>query len=43
MKAIGSSEMSADFQIITWRYVPEDSTLYTYHCENLKSYSEFIQ
>jgi hypothetical protein len=27
MKAIYSSEMSVDFQQITWRYIPEDRTL----------------
>jgi hypothetical protein len=35
------SETSVDFQWTTWRYIPEDSTLHSHSCENLKSYSCF--
>jgi hypothetical protein len=35
---ICSSETSVDFQRTTRRYIPEDSTLHNYRCENLKSY-----
>jgi hypothetical protein len=37
-EAVCSSETSAEFQQITWRYIPEDRTLHNYHCEYLKSY-----
>jgi hypothetical protein len=40
MEAICSSETSVDFQRTTWRYIPEDSTIYDHSCENLKSYEE---
>jgi hypothetical protein len=33
------NETMVDFQRTTWRYVPEDGTLYNHHCENLKSYT----
>jgi hypothetical protein len=32
-----SSKTSADFKHTTSHYIPEDSTLYNYCCENLKS------
>jgi hypothetical protein len=35
-----SSETSVDFQRTTKRYIPEDSTLHYYRCENLKSYKK---
>jgi hypothetical protein len=38
MEAICSSETSVDFQRITRRYIPEDSTLHNHRCENLKFY-----
>jgi hypothetical protein len=41
VEAICSSETSADFQRTTWCNVPEDSTLYNYGCENLKSHKVF--
>jgi hypothetical protein len=34
---ICSSESSIDFQLTT-RHIPEDSTLHSHHCENLRSY-----
>jgi hypothetical protein len=37
MEAIFSFETSVDFQRTTRRYIPEDSTLHNYLCENLKS------
>jgi hypothetical protein len=33
-----SSETSVDSQRTTCRYLPEDGTLHTHRCENLKSY-----
>jgi hypothetical protein len=30
--------MSIDFQLTTWRYIPEDRTLHNHRCENLKSH-----
>jgi hypothetical protein len=41
MEAICSSETSVDFQRITRRYIPEDSTFHNHRCENLKSYISF--
>jgi hypothetical protein len=38
MEATCSSETSVDSQRTTWRYIPENGTLQTYCCENLKSY-----
>jgi hypothetical protein len=38
MKVIHSSEMSVDIQWTALQYIPEDSTLHNYCCENLKSY-----
>jgi hypothetical protein len=40
MGAICSSETLVDFQRITRRYIPEDSTLHNHYCENLKCYRE---
>jgi hypothetical protein len=37
--AIFSSETSVDFERITCRYTPEDSTLHNHRCQNLKSCS----
>jgi hypothetical protein len=37
MEATYSSETSVDFQRTTWRYIPEEITLYNIRCENLKS------
>jgi hypothetical protein len=37
-EVICSSGTSAYFQRTTWRYIPEDRTLHSHHCENLKSY-----
>jgi hypothetical protein len=39
MEVTCSSEMSVDFQWVTWCYIPEDITLHNHHCENLKSYT----
>jgi hypothetical protein len=38
MEATCSSETSADFQRTTHRYIPEDRTLRSHSCENLRSY-----
>jgi hypothetical protein len=38
MEAICFFETSVDVQRTTWLYIPEDSTLHNYRCENLKSY-----
>jgi hypothetical protein len=38
MEAVCSSEMSVDFQRITWRYISKESTLHNHRCDNLKSY-----
>jgi hypothetical protein len=42
MVPIWSSETSVGFQRTTWRYIPEDSTLYSHRCENLKSYDVLL-
>jgi hypothetical protein len=42
VKATCSSKTSLDFQRITWRYVPEDRDLHSYHCENFKSCREIL-
>jgi hypothetical protein len=34
MEAICSSEMPVDVQQITWRYIPEDSTLHGFPCSH---------
>jgi hypothetical protein len=38
MEAVRTSETSANFNVTTWRYIPEDSKLNIRCCENLKSY-----
>jgi hypothetical protein len=40
MEATCSSETSVDFQQATLHYIPEDRTLHTHLCENLKSYED---
>jgi hypothetical protein len=42
MDEIYSSETSIDFQRITRRYIPEDSTVHNYRFENLKSHMLYI-
>jgi hypothetical protein len=42
MEAIYSSETSVDTQRTTRCYIPEDDTLHSHSCENLKSYIEII-
>jgi hypothetical protein len=37
-----SSKMSADCHWTIWHYISENRTLYSYHCENLKSYSNLV-
>jgi hypothetical protein len=41
MEAICSTETSVDFQRITRRYIPEDSTRHKHRCENFKSYLKY--
>jgi hypothetical protein len=36
IEATCSSETSADFQLTTWRYIPEHEILHNHRCENLK-------
>lgn len=38
-EATYSSETSIEFQMITQRYITEDSTLHNHLCENLKPYT----
>jgi hypothetical protein len=38
MEAVHISETSVNFNVITLRYIPEDSTLHTRRRENLKSH-----
>jgi hypothetical protein len=38
MEEISFSETFVDFQRVTRRYIPEDSTIHNRRCENLKSY-----
>jgi hypothetical protein len=40
MEAMFSSETLVDFHRTTWRYIPEDRTLYNHRCENLESYAD---
>jgi hypothetical protein len=42
MEATYSFEMSVDFQWTTLHYIPEDSTIHNYCCENLRSYILFL-
>jgi hypothetical protein len=37
MEAVRISETSANFNVTTWRYIPEDSKLHIRRRENLKS------
>jgi hypothetical protein len=37
IKAVCSSETSADFHLIALHYIPDDRTLHSHHYENLKS------
>jgi hypothetical protein len=37
MEAVRTSETSVNFNVSTWRYIPEDSKLHTCRYENLKS------
>jgi hypothetical protein len=39
MEAVRTSETSVNFNVSTWRYIPEDSTLHTRGRENLKSHN----
>jgi hypothetical protein len=39
MEAIRTSETSVNFNVITQRYISEDSKLHTRRCENLKSHN----
>jgi hypothetical protein len=32
------SGTSVDFQVTTWRYIPEDRTVHNHCCDNLNSY-----
>jgi hypothetical protein len=43
VEATCSSEMSVDCKRITWRYIPEDRSLYDHRCENLKSCFSFVK
>jgi hypothetical protein len=38
-QAIGSFETSVDFQRITPRYIPEDSTIHNHRFDNFSSYN----
>jgi hypothetical protein len=38
MEAVHTSEMSVNFNVTTWCYIPEDSKLHTCCHENLKSF-----
>jgi hypothetical protein len=38
MEATYFSETSVDFQLTTWRYIPEYGTLHNQRSENLKPY-----
>jgi hypothetical protein len=38
MEAVRTSETSVNFNVTTWRYIPEDSKLHTRHRESLKSH-----
>jgi hypothetical protein len=38
-QVIGSFETSVDFQRITQRYIPEDSTIHNHRYENFRSYN----
>jgi hypothetical protein len=36
------SKMSVDCHWTIWHYISENRTLYSYHCKNLKSYSNSV-
>jgi hypothetical protein len=38
-EAVHTSEISVNFNMNIWHYIPEDSNLHTHHCENLKSHT----
>jgi hypothetical protein len=38
MEAEHTSKMSANFNVTTWSYIPEDTKLHTHRRENLKSH-----
>jgi hypothetical protein len=38
MEAVRTSETSVNFNVTTWRYIPEDSKLHTHRRFNLKSH-----
>jgi hypothetical protein len=40
MEAVHTSETSVNFNVTTWRYIPEDSKLRTRFRENLKSHKD---
>jgi hypothetical protein len=42
MEAICSSETTVDFQRTTERYIAEDSTTDSHHCEDLRSYTVIV-
>jgi hypothetical protein len=42
MGAICSSEMSADFQRNTRRYIQEDKILHNHRCYSLRSYKKWL-
>jgi hypothetical protein len=37
-EAVRTSETSVNFNVTTWRYIPEDTKLHTRRCEDLKSH-----
>jgi hypothetical protein len=37
MQVLRSTEMPVEFQLTTWRYIPEDRTLHKHGCQNFKS------
>jgi hypothetical protein len=39
VEAVRISETSVNFNVTTWRYIPEDSKLHTRRRENLKSHT----
>jgi hypothetical protein len=39
METVLTSETSVNFNVTTWRYIPEDSKLHTRSRENLKSHT----
>jgi hypothetical protein len=39
---VRTSETSVNFNVITWRYIPEDPKLHTRRRENLKSLKDYF-